>query len=292
MELNDSMRLAMQDAGCNFLFVQSAQANIGRPSLDTASEAQKKAADEWVKGYALTFDDWAARYGETYAKKNYYGSSGSGDISEEQFEGSMKAAYLLAHHILDASANAKEVAPRLNIRFAQTCIKLEDGLMALGIISGVLDEDVVRVPDAESGYGVMTEIGCIAIGDDVVILTAPGELSPALLLGTDPNYTDQYLWTGKTSWSGEDWPYESLTALVRRAAQDDDKTVLLYGITNDALGYIYPDVMMPQSLLATLLFYPCPSNHKADMTNSVLLTTGSKAASQLMESFIKLIGSN
>lgn len=284
------MRVAMQDAGYNFLFVQSAQANIGRPSLDFASDEQNRAADAWVKLHALTMEDWIERYGESYAKKNYNGSAGGGDVSEEQFEDSLKTGYLLAHHILDASTGKKVVSPTLEIRNTQTMLKLDIGLIPIGCVSGMFGADVVQCKDAKSGYAVMVETDYLAIGDDVVILTAPGELSPALLLGSDPEYTGAYKWTGKTSWTGEDWTYDTLTEIVRKATGDSDKTVLLYGITNDALGYIYPDVMMPQSLVGTMLFFNAKDiGTRGDMVNSVLLATSTTSASQLMDAYIRLV---
>ena len=207
----------------------------------------------------------------------------------QEFEDDYVKGYKLAHYVLDAAAEAKNVAPVLEVRTQKTLLRLEYGLMAMGCISGLLGEDAVLCEDAESGYGVMAETDYLAIGNDVVILTAPGELYPALLLGTDPDYTDPYLWTGETSWTGETWDYDTLQSIVRKATGDSDKAVLVFGITNDALGYIYPDNMMPQSILPTLVFYPCPKNHKSDMSNSVLLTTGREAASQIMKGYIALI---
>ena len=99
----------------------------------------------------------------------------------------------------------------------------------------------------------MVETDYIEIGNDIAILTAPGELSPALAFGTDPTYTGTALWNGITSWTGETWKYDTLVNTVRTLTGDSDKTVLIFGITNDALGYMFPDICTPKSMLATAM---------------------------------------
>ena len=282
------MRIAMRDAGYNFLFVQSAQANINGPGIDVPEDsARSRDADAWAQTYALTKEDWTERYGKSYANRYYEDSN---KISEEEFNGERRKAYLLAYHILDAVPTAKTVAPTLDVRNAQTLVKLEYGLMAMACVTGLLGEETVKVSEAEAKYGIMVETNYLAIGDDVVILTAPGELSPSLLFGSDPDYTGDSLWTGVTSWTGEDWPYDTLENIVRKATGDSDKAVLMFGITNDAMAYIYPDIDVPQSILGTALFYKTGSkNNRADMVNCVLMMMGVKTASQLMDSYIRVI---
>ena len=282
------MRLAMRDAGYNFLFVQSAQANVNGPGLSVETgSARDKAADAWVQTYALTKEDWTARYGKRYADQYYENSS---KISEREFEGAMRGGYLLAYHILDCVGTAKPVAPKLDVRIAQTLVRMDYGLMSMACVSGLLGENTVKAPDAESKYGVMLETDYLAIGDDVVILTAPGELSPSLLFGSDPNYTGDSLWTGVTSWTGEDWQYDTLENIVRKATGDSDKAVLVFGITNDAMAYVYPDIDVPQAFLSAGLFYKTGSkNNRGDMLNCMLMTMGVHAASQLMDGYIGVI---
>lgn len=282
------MRLAMGDAGYNFMFAQSAQANVNGPGIDVPDgSARDLEADAWVQTYALTKADWVARYGKAYADQYYENSN---KISEREFEDELHKAYLLAHHILDAAPTAKVCAPKLDVRNQKTLVRLDYGLMSLACVTGLLGEDTVCVTDSETGYGIMVETNYLAIGDDVVILTAPGEMAPSLLLGTNPDYTGDSLWTGKTSWTGEEWYYDTLENIVREATGDPDKAVVLFGITNDAMAYIYPDIDVPQAILSTLFYKEGSKHNRADMMNCMLMTMGVKTASQLMDGYIRVIG--
>ena len=281
------MWLSMKDAGYNFLFTQSAQATIYGGSAPEDPEVDAE-ADAWAKTYALSYEDWVERYGKSYAKRNYDRGS---DFGEQDLKNQMKDAFCMTQFVLSFAGNAERVAPTLRVRNRQSLLRLDNGLMALGAITGLLGEDVVSVDGSESGYGIIVETNCLEIGDDVVILTAPGELSPALLLGSDPDpaskddgYSPDTYWNGVTSWTGKEWTYDTLEDLVREATGDGDKTVLLYGITNDAIGYVYPDVMATQSILGAALYRNTDS-----MTNNMLLTTGTTSGSQLTESYIALL---
>lgn len=274
------MALALQDAGYNLVFTQSSQASVSGPSVDVkAGDEKDTAASAWVAEKSLTKEEWVEKYGADYADKWY-------DDLEDSMRGHMKKGYLLAHAIIDASAGAEEIEPTLNIRNTQTVMPLDNGVMALGSISGLLGENVVKYEDAESGYADMVEINYLEIGSNIAILTAPGELSPTMMYGTDPDYTGTALWNGTTSWTGETWQYDTIVNTVRSLTGDSDKTVLLFGITNDELGYMYPDICVPESLLGTLIFY---KENPGDMTNCMLMTVGTECGSTLMEAFKKVV---
>lgn len=276
------MTLALNDAGYNIVFTQSAQAAISSPGIAYEEGSQLDIdSNKWVSGHSLTKEDWVERYGQKYADKWY-------DELEADFESDMKEGYRLAHHIIDASDKKAEVAPVLNIRNSQILLPLDNGLLGWGSISGLLGENVVKMADSESGYGNVVEINYLEIGNDVVILTAPGELSPSLVYGSDPEYTGTNYWNGKTSWTGETWQYDMLENIVRQYTGDEDKTVLVYGITNDALGYMYPDNCTTKSLLAIGIFF----RENADgMMNDMMLTTGQRAGSSIMAAYTELVKS-
>lgn len=281
------MWLSMKDLGYNFLFTQSAQATIYGGSAPENSEWEAD-AQEWAKSHWLTYEDWVERYGKSYAKRNYDRGS---DFGEQDLKNQMTDAYCMTRFVLDAADSAKAVSPTLRILNQQSLLKLDNGLMALGAITGLLGEDVVSADGAESGYGIVVETNYMEIGEDVAILTSPGEFSPALLLGSDPDpaakdgeYSADTYWNGQSSWSGETWTYDTLENIVREATGDSDKTVLLYGITNDAIGYVYPDVCSTQSILGALFYRKTDS-----MTNNMMLTTGVSSGSQFMDNYISLL---
>ncbi len=285
------MAMAFKDAGYNLVFAQSAQAAVDGPSIDDADEATQAAAQAWSDEYELTKEEWVERYGKSYADKWYTTleagfENKNGDFEDGFFEYHRKKGYLLADFIIKASVNAEPVAPTLRVENAEICLSLDYGVMAMGCVSGLLGENVVKIEDSKSGYGVMAENNYIEIGEDVVILTSSGELSPALVFGSDESYTGPAKWTGKTSWTGEDWKYDTLTDYVRKATGDSDKTVLMFAITNDELGYIFPDICMPKSILGALI---CYKEDPGSMSNCVLLSGGTRFGSQLVEGFQNIV---
>ncbi len=283
------MAMALKDAGYNLVFAQSAQAAVGGPSIDEGGDVE--AAKQWAKKYELTKEEWVERYGEKYADKWYTTlelgyENKDGEWEDGFFSSHRQKGYLLAEHILKFVDSAKPVAPTLNVKNAEICLSLDYGVMAMGCVSGLLGENVVKIENSKSGYGVMAENNYIEIGDDVVILTSSGELSPALIFGSDEAYTGSAKWTGKTSWTGEDWQYATVTDIVREITGDEDKTVLMFAITNNELGYIFPDICMPKSILGALMFY---KEDPGSMSNCVLLSPGGSCGSQLVEGYQNIV---
>lgn len=274
------MALALSDAGYNLVFTQSSQASVSSPNVkDEYGESMDGKADEWVKSRALTKEDWIERYGAKYTEKQY-------DNLEESLEGHMKKGYLLAHFIIDSADKSLSIKPSLNIKNTRTLLSLDYGIMAWGSISGLLGENVVTSQKSETGYGVVVETNYLEFGSEVIVLTAPGELSPSLVYGTDPNYEGTALWTGKTSWTGKDWQYDTLKNIVLNKPENAGKKFVLMGITNDELGYMFPDICTPKSLLGTLIFY---KENPEDMTNCMLMTISTKCGSELMEAYTEIV---
>ena len=115
-------------------------------------------------------------------------------------------------------------------------------------LSGAFGYKTIRGTDSETGYGIMTEIGYMSFGNDVVMVTLPGEVSPALVYGTDPDWTDSELWYGETSWRNEAWPYAPIAEYAQNAL-GSSKRILSLGLCNDELGYILPSTDTAQNFL-------------------------------------------
>ena len=139
-----------------------------------------------------------------------------------------KLGYEFARLIIDAQDNAQAVAPVLNVKMAEVTVPLEYGLMELGAVSSLLSTTTVADESSPCGYSVISEIGYVEFGTDIVMLTVPGELIPQLVYGNVVDKTEAYL--------GTDWEIECTADIIGR-----DKTVLVMGLCNDALGYIIPD---------------------------------------------------
>ncbi len=187
-------------AGMNFAFIQGAQAPI---SVNKGGVKTQEILDEIN-----------AQIAENPTVQDYADAK--------------KLGYEFARLILDAEKNAKSIAPVINVRMAEVTIPLEYGLMELGAVSGLLGMTVVSDKSSPSKFSIISEVGYLEFGTDIVMLTVPGELVPQLVYGNVVDKTESYL--------GTDWELEYTKDLV-----GEIKTVLVMGLCNDAIGYIVPD---------------------------------------------------
>ena len=233
----------MNDAGMNFMFIQGAQSPI---SVNSGGVQTKEILDE-------------------------INAEIEADPVTKDYEQAKKLGYEFARIIIDAEENAKPVAPVLNVRMEEVTAPLEYGLLELGAVSGLLGTTTVRDKSAPSGYSIISEVGYLEIGTDLVMLTVPGELIPQLVYGNVVDKTQSYL--------GTDWELEYTADIV-----EEGKTVLVMGLCNDAIGYIVPDndyaPFIADSLWNTELgekLFGKPQRHYEEM-----LSTGSKAGSTVI----------
>ena len=269
------MKLAMKDAGYDFLFIQGAQAGVS-----TADAEISRDVEEWAASKALSRDEWINRYGEEITAELYEGCEpGFGDM--------YKKGYALAHFVIDAAGEKEEVAPVVSIKAAEMLIDCDFGLLQLGASSGVLGFNAVRSSTANSGYGVIVEIGYIELGENVAFITVPGELSPACVYGTKEGYDGNTKWEGPQSWSSKNWEYRTLEDMVREASGDSDKQVIVMGITNDAIGYNLPDTITTKGIITPLIIYNGDGGD--EIANSMLLTLSGKSASDIVKGFGMLL---
>ncbi len=190
----------MNEAGMNFAFIQGAQSPIS------------------VNAGAVENEEILAEIDAEIAA----------DPTVEDYKQAKKLGYEFARLIIDAEKNATPVAPVVNVKMAEVTVPLEYGLMELGAVSGLLGFTTVRDESAPAGYSVISEVGYVELGTDLVMVTVPGELVPQLVYG---NVVDKSM-----SYLGTDWEYDYTADLV-----GEGKTVLVMGLCNDAIGYIVPD---------------------------------------------------
>lgn len=201
------------------------------------------------------------------------------DPRVSDYENAKKLGYEFARIILEAQADAKPVAPVINVKMAEVTVPLDYGLMELGAVSSLLGMTTVKDKSSPCGYSIISEVGYLEIGTDIVMLTVPGELIPQLVYGNVVDKTQSYL--------GTDWELEYTADIIGR-----DKTVLVMGLCNDAIGYIVPDndyaPFIADSLWNTDLgekLFGKPQRHYEEM-----LSTGSKAGSTIMGAVNALAG--
>ena len=240
----------LNDAGMNFMFIQGAQSpiSVSAGSVETeeilAEVEAEIEADEVVNDYAQP----------------------------------KKLGYEFARLIIEAQENATAVAPVLNVKMSEVTIQLEYGLLELGAVSGLLGTTTVRDASSSSGYSIISEVGYIEIGTDLVLLTVPGELVPQLVYGNVVDKTEAYL--------GTDWEYECTADII-----GEDKTVLVMGLCNDAIGYIVPDNDYAPFIADTIWnndfgakLFGEPKSHYEEM-----LSTSSRAGSTVIVALNELV---
>ena len=150
------------------------------------------------------------------------------DARVEDYEQAKKLGYEFARLIIEAQADATAVVPVLNVKMAEVTVPLEYGLLELGARSGLLGMTTVKDASSQSGYSIISEVGYMEIGTDIAVVTVPGELVPQLVYGNVVDKSEAYL--------GTDWELEYTADVI-----GEDKTVLVMGLCNDAIGYIVPD---------------------------------------------------
>lgn len=263
----------LQGAGVNFVFMQGAQAAVSLNHYYTAD------AVAWAKAHALTADKWAARYGASYAAERYNGYQKRNktiESGEAEYFGVRATAYTIAHFLLDNVDLSYAVEPVVDAKMAEAVIPLDYGLVYVGAVTGVFGYNTVRDVPSETRYGVMTEIGYLALGSKVVMLSLPGEVSPALVYGSKDNWGGRS-WSGATSWTGGTFPYAPIAQYARQAL-GEDKRILSMGIANDEVGYIVPDTDSADNFLTKTLF-------DLDGQNEELMSPGRPSGSALVAAF-------
>lgn len=194
------------------------------------------------------------------------------------YESAKTLGYEFARLIIDAQKKATRVEPMINVKMSEITVPMEYGLMELGAVSSLLGLTTVKDKSAPCGYSIVTEVGYLEIGTDIIMLTIPGELIPQLVYGNVVDASESYL--------GTDWELDCTVDLI-----DKDKTVLVMGLCNDAIGYIIPDndfaPFIADSLWNTELgekLFGKPQHHYEEM-----LSMGSQTGSTVMSAINTLV---
>lgn len=186
--------------------------------------------------------------------------------SLELAEGATTAERLEAYGIVLSERfasidNEVEVAPMLNIRHEQTTYEITNEILVFAGKFGLLTNSVVA---ADDHYEVSTEIGYMEIGTDIAVVLCPGEIAAELIYGG--------CLPAARAWTGTDW------ALAPTVDEVDGKTLIVFGLINDQIGYIIPD----NDYMALLE----PSNKSLE-----LVSTGNVTASSMVQDYAELIAS-
>lgn len=247
----------MNENGMNFMFIQGAQSPISvrKNGVETESVVNEVEAEI------------------------------AADPTVSDYRAAKSLGYEFARLIIEAQGSAKPVLPLLNVKMAECKVPLDRGLLQLGAASRLLGVTTVKDKESPSKFSIITEVGYIEIGEDIVMLTVPGELIPQLVYGNVVTAEDAYL--------GTDWEIDCTADLI-----DKNKTVLVMGLCNDAIGYIIPDNDYAPFIADSLWALEIGERRIGEEIfgeyhrhYEETLSTGSKAASSVMTALNELVKS-
>lgn len=164
--------------------------------------------------------------------------------------------------IVDSDAPETEVKPILNYKAKTYFVPVNNVLLSFLGSMGALTNNCVATDSNGFGIEVATEIGYLEIGDKLAVAIVPGELEPTLAFGGSFDASE--------SWRGTDFNYPTFSEVV-----GEDKELLVFGLSNDQIGYILADNDYRSMFLE----------------NEEIVSTGSVAGSKTAEAFISLIDS-
>ncbi len=151
--------------------------------------------------------------------------------------------------------NDERVAPILNIRLTEVFVPVNNSILKLAAKGGLLTNQIVK---NKGGLEVVTEVGYCEFGNEIAVSIIPGELAPEIAYGG--------VHTAAEAWDGDEWTYSSF------ADAADEKTLIVFGITNDQIGYLLP------------------SNewHSYLTENEEIVSTGRMAGAYIAEAYLTL----
>ncbi len=169
----------------------------------------------------------------------------------------------LAKKVIETNAPETEVAPLLNIRFTEYEVPVTNQILVFAAKMGIVTNLAVKHNASGTEMAVVTEMGYMELGNDLAIAIVPGELEPSIAYGGALDETNSY--------RNESWDYPSMQEII-----GNDRELLVFGITNDQIGYILTDNDY-SSIISGV--------------NEEIVATGDKAGSTTIVAFEELIDS-
>lgn len=150
--------------------------------------------------------------------------------------------------------NEEMVAPILNIRHTEIFVPVDNSIFKLAARGGLLTNTVIK---NGLGYDVASELGYAEFGTNLAVAIIPGELAPEIAYGGAV--------TAEESWDGTEWNYSAF-------ADCTDRKLLVFGITNDQIGYMMTD-----------------NDWRSYLTeNEEIVSTGPKAGAYIADAYLTL----
>ncbi len=150
-----------------------------------------------------------------------------------------------------------EIEPILNYATKTYTCPVDNSILQLAAKGGLLTNTVVK--SGFMKYSIVTEVGYMELGKNIAVVICGGELAPEIAFGGAT--------TKEESWSGEEWSYAPINTKV------GDRTLVVFGITNDQTGYMLTDNSWRSFLVE----------------NEEIVTAGPEAGSSFINAFYDLL---
>lgn len=147
----------------------------------------------------------------------------SQDVSRSE---QMKEYSVIVADVLSELAKSGEIVePILNVAHSQVDFEVDNFIFNLAERAGLCNATAF----IENGKVYLTsEIGYVEIGKNIKILQVPGEIIPEIVYGG--------FYSSEEACNGTEYPYDALNTYF-----EESDEVLVFGLCNDAVGYIVPD---------------------------------------------------
>lgn len=175
------------------------------------------------------------------------------------FEKMKEYSIIVADILAELAESGEVVEPILNVAHGQVDFEVNNFIFKLAERAGLCNVSAFKENDK---IYLTSEIGYVEIGRNIKILEVPGEVLPEIVYGNFLSAEDAY--------NGTEYPYEALCTLF---SENDE--VLVFGLCNDAIGYIVPDNDYSSS------------NEEGHYEETV--STGSTAGTSLSKAFNELL---
>ena len=129
-----------------------------------------------------------------------------------------------------------ELKPLLNICVKKAKLDIDNPIFYL--VGKLRIGSYTILPGEGDKYTSFTEVGLIELGGKRKIALVPGEMEPAVLSGS-------YAVKSEQSFSGKSFSSTTLSSSA------DDESLTVFGLSNDAIGYIIPDNDFSMMFLGT-----------------------------------------
>lgn len=183
------------------------------------------------------------------------------DADLTSYEKMKEYSLLVADVLYDLAQSGKRVDPIINVVHKQVDFEVNNFIFKLAERAGLCNVTAFK---EDGKIWLTSEIGYVEIGKNIKILQVPGEVMPEIVYGG--------FYSAEESYNGTEYPYEALNT---HFSESDD--VLVFGLCNDAVGYIVPDNDY------------CSSNAEGHYEETV--STGSYSATTLSKAFEELLSS-